>query len=81
MLHSGTDPESYITEYILICEDYLQDESEGIPRVEHVLGDLHISQEKIIKLETFWQCSLLHSMFFTSNIEEFVQKTSLPERF
>jgi len=34
-----------------------------------------------IQLNPFWQCSLLHSMFFTNYIKEFVQQTSLPERF
>ena len=28
---------------------------------------------RTITLKPFWQCILLHSMFFTSNIEEFVQ--------
>ena len=47
----------------------------------------HCSEEKpdVIQKEfqskTFWQRSLLHSMFFTSNIEEFVQLTSWPESF
>ena len=30
---------------------------------------LHV---KTIRLKSFWQCSLLYSMLFTSNIQEFV---------
>jgi len=34
---------------------------------------------KEFQSQTFWQCSLLHSMILISNSEAFVQQTSLPE--
>ena len=35
----------------------------------------------MIGLKPFWQRSLLHSMFITRNIQEFVKLTELPKRF
>ena len=40
-----------------------------------------IPYKNAFQLKTFWNRSLPHSMFFTSNIEEFVYSTSLPENF
>ena len=37
--------------------------------------------ENIIKLKPFWQLSLLHSMFFTSNSKAFVKSTSSTSSF
>ena len=39
-----------------------------------------LRREKEIKSKPFWQWSSQRSMFFTSNIQEFVQENSLPER-